>query len=226
MGMFCYQCEQTTKGTGCTVTGVCGKDPITAALQDVLLYATKGVSMYAHRAARLGARDRDVDVFTIEALFSTVTNVNFNPESIKMLIERASDARDAARALYEGACAKSGKKPEVLNGPAALKPARDLEGLVRQGIEISILERRKKVGDDLAGLQELVTYGLKGASAYADHAQILGKEDPALYASFHEVLDALTKESPTADELLGWALKAGEINFKTMELLDAANTDA
>jgi hydroxylamine reductase len=224
MGMFCYQCEQTTKGTGCTITGVCGKDPITAALQDTLLYAAKGISMYAHRAARLGARDRDIDVFTIEALFSTVTNVNFNPENLKALIDRAVATRDKARKLYEGACAKAGKAPETLGGPATLHPARDIDGLVAQGLGISILERSAKLGADVTGLQELVMYGLKGAAAYADHAQILGNEDAALYASFHEVLDALSKEKPTAEELLGWALKTGEINLKAMELLDGANT--
>jgi len=226
MSMFCYQCEQTTKGTGCAVTGVCGKDATTATLQDVLLHAVKGISMYAHRAARLGARDREVDVFTIEALFSTVTNVNFNPENLTSIIERAAAMRDRAKALYEGACAKKGTAPESLSGPAAWKIARNTEGLVRQGLEISILERTKKLGADVTGLQELVTYGLKGAAAYADHAQILGTEDEALYASFHEVLNALTKEEPTADELLGWALKTGEINYRAMELLDAANTGA
>jgi hydroxylamine reductase len=226
MGMFCYQCEQTTKGTGCETTGVCGKDPITAALQDLLLHQAKGISMYAHRAARLGARDRDVDVFTIEALFSTVTNVNFNPENLKALIDRAAATRDRARKLYENACAKSGKTPEALGGPATLQPARDVDSLVSQGLGISILERSAKLGADVTGLQELVAYGLKGAAAYADHAQILGKEDPALYASFHEVLDALAKDKPTAEELLGWALKTGEINLKAMEALDAANTGA
>ena len=224
MGMFCYQCEQTTKGTGCVTTGVCGKDPMTAALQDLLVYQAKGISMYAHRAARLGARDRDIDVFTIEALFSTVTNVNFNPENLKTIIDRAAATRDKARKLYEGACAKAGKAPEALGGPAALHPARDFDGLVAQGLGISILERSAKLGADVTGLQELVLYGLKGAAAYADHAQILGKEDAALYASFHEVLDALAKEKPTAEELLGWALKTGEINLKAMEALDAANT--
>ncbi|MFA4948716.1 MAG: hydroxylamine reductase [Candidatus Krumholzibacteriia bacterium] len=224
--MFCYQCEQTTKGTGCVTTGVCGKDPITAALQDLLLYQAKGISMYAHRAARLGGRDREIDVFTIEALFSTVTNVNFNPENLKTLIDRAAATRNRARKLYENACATSGKTPEALGGPAALQPARDVDSLVAQGLGISILERSAKLGADVTGLQELVTYGLKGAAAYADHAQILGKEDAALYASFHEVLDALAKEKPTAEELLGWALKTGEINLKAMELLDAANTGA
>ena len=226
MSMFCYQCEQTTKGTGCVLAGACGKDATTATLQDVLLHAAKGISMYAHRAAKLGARDRDIDVFTIEALFSTVTNVNFNPENLTVLIEQAAAVRDKAKTLYKNACAKAGKQCEDLHGPAVWKPARGIEGLVRQGLEISILDRTKKLGSDVTGLQELVTYGLKGAAAYADHAHLLGKEDPGLYAVFHEALDFLTWERPTTDQLLGWALKTGELNFKAMELLDAANTES
>ncbi|MFC1682701.1 hydroxylamine reductase, partial [Candidatus Zixiibacteriota bacterium] len=103
--MFCYQCEQTAKGTGCTVKGVCGKDPQTAALQDLLIHATKGVSMYAHRARKLGITDHEIDVFILEALFSTVTNVNFDPQRVGELIRKASALRDKARDLYHAACA-------------------------------------------------------------------------------------------------------------------------
>ncbi len=224
--MFCYQCEQTTKGTGCVATGACGKDATTATLQDVLLHVTKGVSMYAHRAAALGARDREVDVFVIEALFTTVTNVNFDAANIAGVVGRASAMRDRAKRLYEDSCAKAGAAPETIGGPAAFLPANDVEGLIRQGLELSIAGRMKRAGADITGLQELVVYGLKGAAAYADHAQVLGREDPALYALFHEALDFLAAERPTAEELLAWALKTGEINYKAMALLDAANTDA
>ena len=103
MSMFCYQCEQASKGTGCTLQGVCGKGPTTAALQDLLLYATEGIAMYAHRARELGAKDREIDVFTLEALFSTVTNVDFDPERLRGLILKAADLRDRARAAYEEA---------------------------------------------------------------------------------------------------------------------------
>ena len=226
MSMFCYQCEQTAKGTGCTVQGVCGKDPTTAALLDLLLYATKGISMYAHRAREFGATDRSVDVFTIEALFSTVTNVNFDLERLQGLLVKAAAIKERAKRLYEDTAVKAGKTPEALDGPAAWIPADTLDGLVAQGFEVGIEKRKIALGEDITGLQELVTYGLKGAAAYADHAQILGKEDTAVYAGFHEGLDFLTKPNPTVGELLGMALKAGELNLKVMELLDAANTDA
>ena len=224
--MFCYQCEQTAKGTGCTVHGVCGKDPETAALQDLLVYGTKGLSMYAHRARELGMKDRKIDVFTIEALFSTVTNVNFDPERLHGLLTELADVRDKAKGLYEDACNKAGRAPETLGGPATWTPAASLDGLIKQGEEVSIEKRKGALGADVTGLQELLTYGLKGAAAYADHAQILGQEDDNVYAFFHEALNYLTGDEQTVDELVSLNLKCGEVNLRTMELLDAANTGA
>jgi hydroxylamine reductase len=224
--MFCYQCEQTAKGTGCTVQGVCGKDDTTAAIQDLLVHAAKGISMYAHRAGRLGARDREVDVFVIEALFTTVTNVDFDPQRIGQHLGEAARMLEKAKSMYEAACARADKTPEPLTGPAAWQPAGDPDGLVQQGQEVSIANRRAQLGEDVAGLQELVLYGLKGTAAYVDHAQILGQEDTGVYATVHEALDFLTRDDPTTDDLLGWALKVGELNLKAMQLLDAANTGA
>ena len=225
MGMFCYQCEQTAKGTGCTTVGVCGKDPLVAALQDLLVHAVKGISMYAHRAAQLGARDHDVDRFVLEALFATVTNVDFDPERLRDLLREAAAVRDAARSTYEAACADAGKAPETLSGAATLEPAAEIERLDQQGQSVAIPLRQVALGEDVVGLQELILYGLKGAAAYAEHAWILGQEDPAVSATFHEALDFLTRDDPTTDELLGWALKTGEVNLRVMELLDAANTE-
>ncbi len=226
MGMFCYQCEQVAKGTGCTAIGMCGKEPATAALQDLLLYASKGISMYAHRARQWGAADRDIDAFILEALFSTVTNVDFDPARLEGLIVKAAQMRDKAKAMYEAAARRAGKTPETLGGPAAFVPAGTRKGMVLQGGEHGILERRQRLGEDVTSLQEILTYGLKGAAAYADHAHILGHDDNALYAGLHEGLDFLTKEDVTADQLVTMCLKAGEINLKALELLDAANTGA
>ncbi len=226
MSMFCYQCEQTAKGTGCTLQGVCGKDAVTATLQDLLFYAAKGVSAYAHRARELGASDIDVDVFVIEALFATVTNVDFDPERLKAMLFDAAEVRNKAKKLYEDAAVKAGKTPEELGGPAAWQPASDIDGLVAQGAEVTILKRMDALGDTITGLQEMVTYGLKGAAAYADHAHVLGKDSDEIYAMFHAAMDFLNEPTPSVDDLLGWALKAGEINYKVMELLDAANTGA
>jgi hydroxylamine reductase len=222
--MFCYQCEQTAKGTGCNLLGVCGKEPTTSNLQDLLVHAVKGVSKYAHRAAQLGARDREVDVAVIEGLFATVTNVDFDPIRLDKHLRQAAAARDRAKALYESACAKAGKAPEKLNGAAAWQPAATIEGLEAQAAEVSIPKRQVALGPDISGLLELITYGLKGAAAYMDHAHVLGYDDPALYATFHEGLDFLASESRDLDAILGWAMKTGELNLKVMQLLDGANT--
>src|SRR3990172_6157054 len=226
MAMFCYQCEQTPQPGGCTVIGNCGKDETTAVLQDLLLHATTGASMYAHRAAKLGARDPQVDVAVTEALFTTVTNVNFDPERLAGLIRGMATQRDRARALYESAARKSGQVPEQLSGPATFALAGDLDGLVAQGAAVGVNDRLTSLGKTVTGLQELLTYGVKGTAAYAEHARLLGQEDPALYAFFHEALDHLASAKPDGDALVGLALRCGEVNLRAMELLDAANTGA
>ena len=227
MSMFCYQCEQTARGTGCTARGVCGKDADTATLQDLLVHLVKGIARYAHRARQLGTRDRAIDVFVIEALFTTVTNVNFDPERVAEMVREAGEMLGKARAMYEAACRQAGRDPEDLSCPAGEELADDVAGLVQQGRDVSIAGRREAQGDDVTGLQELLTYGLKGTAAYADHARILGQEDDDVYAYFHEALEFLTSDGATdVDALLAAALKCGEVNLRAMELLDAANTGA
>ncbi len=224
--MFCYQCEQTARGTGCTKAGVCGKDPEVATLQDLLVHASKGISMYAYRARELGVKDHDIDVFVVEALFTTVTNVNFDADRLEGLLRRAAEIKDKAKALYEDACRASGNIVETLAGPAQWHPAADRVGLLEEGREVSISERLKAGGEDITALQELLTYGLKGMAAYADHALVLGKEDDAVFAYFHEAMDFLTRSDVTVDALVGMNLKCGEVNLTVMGLLDAANTGA
>jgi len=226
MSMFCYQCEQTAKGTGCTRFGVCGKDEEVAALQDLLVHAAKGIGMYARRAALLGAHDRDVDRFVIEALFTTVTNVNFDAARMEAILKKAGATLVNARDLYERACRKSGSTVEELDGPARWRPASDLAGLIAEGQEVGIAERVQSAGADVAGLQELLTYGLKGTAAYADHAMILGVEDRAVYDFFHEALDFLAGGPSDLGRLLAMNLRCGEVNLKVMQMLDHANTAA
>jgi hydroxylamine reductase len=224
--VYCYQCEQTAGGVGCTKLGVCGKSPETAALQDLLIHALEGLSQYAHRARRYGVSDREIDVFALKGLFSTLTNVNFDPGRFQDYLLRAAELRDRAKALYEAAARKAGETPEELSGAATWAPAGDLAGLIAQGEAVSITRRKESLGDDVTGLQELVTYGLKGLAAYADHAQILGQESDDVYAYVHECLDFLASNPTDVDALVAQALKVGEVNLKVMELLDAANTGA
>ena len=224
--MFCYQCEQTAHQRGCDVLGICGKTPEVAALQDLLVHACKGVSMYAHRARQLGAVDHQVDVFTIEALFTTMTNVDFDPERMAEWLHRAAEMQDRARALYQRACELAGVPAENLAGPATWRAACSLPELVDQGLAVTLLTRVASLGPDVTGLQEMLTYGLKGTAAYAEHARVLGLEDDEVYAAFHEHLDYLTRPDPDVAELTERCLAVGSLNMKVMGLLDAANTGA
>jgi hydroxylamine reductase len=221
--MFCYQCEQTYRGQGCTDLGVCGKDETTATLQDLLVYAAKGIAMYAHRARQAGASDPAIDSFVIDCLFATGTNVNFDPERLANLIGSAAAVREQAQQMYERAC---GTAAAPLAGAAAWKPAASIDGLVAQGKQHLIPDQLLTAGAETGNLQELILYGLKGLGAYAAHAKRLGATDADANATILEILDFLTLPSPTLEELLGMALRTGELNYRIMQLLDKANTDA
>ncbi|MCK5064984.1 MAG: hydroxylamine reductase [Candidatus Fermentibacteraceae bacterium] len=221
--MFCYQCEQTAKGTGCDRFGVCGKDPKTAVMQDLLIYMSKGISMWAHRARELGVIDHSADLFVVEALFTTVTNVNFDADTLINLIRNGVEIRDSIRKKYIDACSSKGVTPEELDGPAVWQMPDDEAAVEIEAAKLSIADRLNDPGKDITGLEELITYGLKGSAAYADHAHILGYQDDAVYAFFHEALDFLTRIN-SVDDLFGMALKVGEKNLTVMAMLDAANT--
>lgn len=223
--MFCYQCEQTSKGSGCEKVGVCGKDAETAALQDVLVYGAKNLSWYAHRLRTLGVVDRELDLFVVEALFTTVTNVNFDADKIQSLINATGDKINAARQRYQDVCHQGSGTPEVMDDRAEVFTKASRSDLLALAEEIGISAQEKAVGADLSGLKELIMYGLKGTAAYADHAYILGQSDAEVFGFFHEALNFLTEEH-SLEEHLGMALKVGEVNIKVMELLDTANTGA
>ncbi|MEA5113363.1 MAG: hydroxylamine reductase, partial [Geobacteraceae bacterium] len=178
--MFCHQCEQAAKGIGCDVLGVCGKKPEVAALQDNLLYGLKGLAVYADEARKLGVKDQAIDVFLLEGLFTTVTNVDFDPARLEATIRKCFEMKEKARALYEKASGGSeteggffqklkafftgeeGKSPQPIPGPAAWAPAADL---VKQGEQYGILALHEN--EDIRSAIEILTYGLKGMAAYA-----------------------------------------------------------
>ena len=224
--MFCYQCEQTAFGTGCRTVGVCGKTPEVASLQDLLLEATKGVAQWAHGAAGLGAQDATVNGFVLDALFTTVTNVNFDPARINAMLEEATVVRKRARELYETAARAAGVVPEQLGGPAAQTLAPDPADRPAQGEAVGVLSRLEAEGEDRTSLKELLTYGLKGAGAYASHARILGREDGSVYAFLFEALDLLTRPDATVEALLAANLRCGEVGLRVLDLLDGANCGA
>ena len=187
--MFCYQCEQTMGGKGCTRIGICGKDNDTALLQDLLVHAAQGISMVMHRAGTLGVADREIDRFVMEVLFSTVTNVNFDPVRLEALLGKAGVLLTRAKSLYETAAKKAGKPVEALTGAANRQAPANRAEMLRQAESLSIAKKLEALGPDVTGLQELIIYGLKGTAAYADHAMILGVEDDGVYAFFHEALE-------------------------------------
>ncbi len=226
--MFCYQCEQTARTdsrTGCTTAkGMCGKDATTADLQDLLVHAVKGIAQYSRRARALGAADREADAFVLHALFTTLTNVNFNATRFVGLLAEAARTRDRVKTLYETTARDTGAAVEPLSGPALWQPAADMEGLQAQAAGVPVTAGQDAVGEDIVGLRALILYGLKGVAAYAHHAYVLGGASEEVFAGVADALDFLAGEPKDAGALLEQALRLGRLNLKVMELLDAANT--
>ncbi len=174
----------------------------------------------------LGFGTATIDEFVVEALFATLTNVNFDPVRVAALIEETAKARDRARELYLGAAAAKGLEPEQFNGASKFQPEGHIDGLISQGKFYSIPAANQNNGSEVANLQELILYGIKGVAAYAEHARQVGGTDAGVHATIHEVLDFLTHPAPSLEDLLGYALKVGELNMRVMGLLDKAHTDA
>jgi len=217
--MFCYQCEQTAKGEACTKTGVCGKQADVAALQDLLTYALTGLSLVTLEGRKVGIIDHEIDKFVCGALFSTLTNVNFDPERFSAQLRQCAQYRDAVLLKIKGA----GGNIIFAHDSVRFKPAGTTEKLVAQGEKVG-LKSYPAVSDDVLSLKHIALFGVRGIAAYADHAAILGKEDAALYAFFQEALTQLLNEKMTLEEGINLVLKCGEMNLRAMELLDAAHT--
>lgn len=226
--MFCFQCEQTDKGTGCTTVGNCGKTATVSREQDLLIHSLKGLSQYTSRASKLGASDPEIDHFSLEAAFSTLTNVNFDEQRFVTYLKDADRLIRKAEKLYVDACRKAGQTPEKLKGPAEWRLAHeDVARIVEQAHEAGdILDRKAQYGDDVVGMQEMIMYGLKGLMAYAEHAKHLGRENPEVYAEIRDSL-AFLGDNPTAPmpRLIEEALKVGGTTLKVMEMLSNAHTN-
>jgi hydroxylamine reductase len=199
--------------------GVCGKTADVAALQDLLMYALKGLSVVATEGRRVGVVDRNVNVFTCEAVFSTLTNVDFDPARIEALIRKAVELREQLKAKVKAAGGKINESMDAVS----FQPASDMAGLVKQGEEHGVLSNGG-IDPDIRSLHETLVYGLKGVAAYADHAQILGQEDDKVYAFIHEGLAATLNKDLTLNDWVNLVLRCGEANLRAMELLDAGNT--
>ena len=216
--MFCSQCEQTATEQGCLKWGACGKSPEIDALQDLLLHCLRGLGEVATVARQYGILSLEANEFTCEALFSTLTNVNFDADDFVNYIHKTIQLRDRLRALI----------PQPIQGSPLcwLQVGTTQEELIQQGknSEYDFISQSAS-NVDIFSLKLTVIYGLKGIAAYGYHAQKLGYADDRVYAFCHEAFAALSNADLTLEDWVNIALKLGEINLRVMELLDAANTE-
>ncbi|MCP3888359.1 MAG: hydroxylamine reductase [Desulfobulbaceae bacterium] len=217
--MFCNQCEQTAKGTGCTKIGVCGKSEDVAALQDLLTYAVQGLAIVAVEGRKVGVVDNNIDHFSLQAIFACLTNVDFDPLRFQSWINTTVTYRDALKEKVQAA----GGNTESSAPAASYSPAATLEELYEQGKSLDFMNSLDD-NEDLRSLKQITVYGIRGLAAYADHAAILGKEDDSIYTYIYETMAEFTNKGQDLGQLVAITLKCGEINLKAMELLDAGNT--
>lgn len=218
--MFCFQCQETAKNTGCTVKGVCGKDEQTANLQDLLIYIMKGIAVYGERAHELGVSDEKTGEFLCKGLFTTITNANFAPERFQALIQEAFQVRAAVKAQFEAAYQEKHGEAYAEALPDAATWTGDIADFDAKAKNVGVLATEN---EDVRSLRELLVIGLKGVAAYADHAAVLGYHDDEIYGFVMQGLASTTKDL-SVDAMTALVLKCGETAVKTMALLDQANT--
>ncbi|MDK2792271.1 MAG: hydroxylamine reductase [Deferribacteres bacterium] len=213
MSMFCYQCSEASKGVGCNIKGVCGKNDEVATLQDCLVYTLKGLSYVAIKAREKGIDAEEADLFVLEGLFATITNVNFDPERFVEYNKKALSLRDDLKS----------KVGNLSNAPDAVtwKSSLTKEDFLAKGTAVGVMSEEN---EDIRSLKELIIYGLKGVAAYADHAYVLKYKNSEITEFVEKALAETLRKDITADELISLTLKTGEIAVKTMALLDEANT--
>lgn len=211
MSMFCYQCQETAKNTGCTIKGVCGKNEEVAKLQDLLIYATKGISEIIVKTKANVAELTEINHEVLTSIFITITNANFDADAIEKQIVKVLALRDdlAKKTDYTG------------NNDAAVFTVGDRESMLEKAATVGVLSTEN---EDVRSLRELIIYGIKGMAAYTEHAYNIGKEDTSIYDFMYEGLAATLDDSLTADDLVALTLKTGEYGVKSMALLDEANT--
>lgn len=216
--MFCYQCQETAKGTGCTLKGVCGKQPETANLQDVLIYTAKGVAYLSDILFKNNISDSATNLFMLESLFTTITNANFDDNAIITKVKEGLSLKDKALSkIKENGLDLPADAPEAI----AWNPSTDAEITAKNnniGIEAT-------VNEDIRSLKELLTYGIKGIAAYAHHAHTLDYENEDIYKFIAKGLSATLSETISADELVAIIMECGQCGVSTMALLDQANTE-
>jgi hydroxylamine reductase len=219
--MFCFQCQETAKNTGCTIKGMCGKPEETANLQDLLIYVLRGISVYGEKAKELGIMDKETGLFIAQALFTTITNANWDNDRFVAMIKEALKRRDALKDKFLAAYKeKTGNNFDGQLHHSATWFSDDAAEFNEKAKTVGVLST---VDEDVRSLRELLIIGLKGVAAYADHAAILGFEKEDIYDFLMEALASTTKDL-SVDDMVVLVMKAGETAVNTMALLDEANT--
>lgn len=225
--MFCYQCQETAKGTGCTSIGVCGKDAETSGLQDLLLHTEKGVAAYSAVFRKNGKAkellEGKVNRYLINSLFITITNANFDDDAILDEIKAGLKLREELKAL---ATDEEKKEAEKYGADLVNWYYESDEDLIKFSENQSVVGVLRTENEDVRSLRELIMYGLKGLAAYAEHAFNLGKTSEEIFAFVEEALLGTMDDSLTAEQLVALTMKTGEYGVKVMALLDEANTSA
>lgn len=225
--MFCYQCQETAKGTGCTSIGVCGKDAETSGLQDLLLHTEKGVAAYSAIFRKNGKAkellEGKVNRYLINSLFITITNANFDDDAILDEIKAGLKLREELKAL---ATDEEKKEAEKYGADLVNWYYESDEDLIKFSENQSVVGVLRTENEDVRSLRELIMYGLKGLAAYAEHAFNLGKTSEEIFAFVEEALLGTMDDSLTAEQLVALTMKTGEYGVKVMALLDEANTSA
>ncbi len=215
--MFCYQCQETARGTGCTVRGVCGKTADVANLQDLLIYTLVGISIYNVEARQAGIAKPVVDKFIMEGLFATITNANFDKQDFVANIKQALVVRESVKAdLVE-----AGVVNNTIVHDSAVWFADNVEAFEAKAAVVGILATEN---EDVRSLRQLLVYGLKGIAAYAEHAYTLGYKVDDIFAFMQKALVATINDSLSADELVALVMECGKFGVDVMTLLDKANT--
>lgn len=217
--MFCYQCQETAKGKGCTMQGVCGKTSDVANLQDLLIYALKGISILGLKADEIGLNMPEVDKLLLDGLFMTITNANFDKNRFVEKIKDALEIREELKAQLKAKGVNLENLPD-----AATWYGESLEAFEAKAdsVQVGVLATED---EDIRSLRELITYGVKGMAAYAEHAMNLGYEDEEIYKFMRKALVATLDDTLTVDDLIGLTLETGKYGVDTMALLDKANTE-
>jgi len=216
--MFCFQCQEASKGEGCTIKGICGKTDDVANLQDLLVFVTKGISIYAQEARQVGIEWEPVNRFVFDALFITITNANFDKTKIEEKIREGLKLRTELKNRFE---AEGGK---LINTHESVTWEADtLEAFEEKAANVGVLST---ANPDVRSLRELIVYGVKGMAAYAEHAFNLGYEKKELYAFMQKALAATTDDTLSVDDLVALTMETGKYGVDVMALLDQANTES